>query len=102
MYLSEAAEALGLEPEIGEDGESCSFPWRKSRVELHADSAELTYLDESVSLAAPVLLCKGGEEMLLPVESFCEAIQIGLLYDVEFDHLYCTLAARDWELPQVY
>ena len=102
VYLSEAAEALGLEPEIGEDGESCAFPWRKSRVELQAESDELRYLDESVRLEAPVLLCRGGEEMLLPVESFCEAIQIGLLYDEEFDHLYCTPAAGDWELPQGY
>ena len=102
IYLSEAADALGLEPEIGEDGESCSFPWRKSRVEFQAENDELSYLDESVQLEAPVLLCKGGEEMLLPVESFCDAIQIGLLYDEEFDHLYCTPGAGDWELPQGY
>ncbi len=102
VYLSEAADALGLEPEIGEDGQRCSFPWRKSRVELQAESDELNYLEESVRLEAPVLLCRGGEEMLLPVESFCQAIQIGLLYDEEMDHLYCTPGAGDWELPQGY
>jgi peptidoglycan/xylan/chitin deacetylase (PgdA/CDA1 family) len=102
VYLSEAAQALGLEPEKSEDGLRCAFPWRKSRVELQADGAALTYREESVPLEAPVLLCKGGEELLLPVESFCEAIQIGLLYDEEYDHLYCTPAAGNWELPQGY
>ena len=102
IRLPSAAQILGLEPEMSEDGESCAFPWRKSRVELQAESDELRYLDESVRLEAPVLLCRGGEEMLLPVESFCEAIQIGLLYDEEFDHLYCTPAAGNWELPQGY
>lgn len=102
VYLSEVAQALGVQTELGEEVESCAFPWRKSRVELQAGSSELRYRDESVPLEAPVLLCKGGEEMLLPVESFCDGIQIGLLYDEEYDHLYCTPAAGDWELPQGY
>ena len=96
------ARILGLEPDWSEDGESCSFPWRKSSVQLRAGSESMRYLDKDAPLDAPLLLCDGGSDMLLPVESFCDGAQIGLLYDEEFDHLYCTPAAGDWELPQGY
>ena len=102
MRLSTLAGILGLEPEWSEDGQSCTFPWRKSSVQLRSGSESMTYLDAEAPLDAPVLLCDGGSDMLLPVESFCDGAQIGLLYDEEFDHLYCTPGAGDWELPQGY
>ena len=102
VRLTEVAGALGLELEPGEDGESVSFNWRRSRVTLRPYSTTLTYQDKDFELAAPVLLCDGGAEMLVPVESFCEGCQIGLLDDVEFNHLYCTPGAGNWELPQGY
>ena len=78
VRLTEVAGALGLELEPGEDGESVSFNWRRSRVTLRPYSTTLTYLDKDFELAAPVLLCDGGAEVLVPVESFCEGCQIGL------------------------
>lgn len=102
IRLSQAAQILGLEPVWSEDGQSCTFPWRKSSVELTANRDSMRYLDDEAPLDAPILLCDGGSDMLLPVESFCEGAQIGLLYDEEQDHLYCTPAAGNWELPQGY
>ena len=102
VRLSEVADALGLELEPGEDGESVAFNWRRSRVSLRAYSSTLHYLDKDYELDGPVLLCDGGAEFLVPVESFCLGCQIGLLDDVEYNHLYCTPGAGDWELPQGY
>lgn len=102
VRLAEAVSAIGAELEHEEGSETFSFPWRKSQVTLQAYSTDLIYLDESRVLEAEALLCDGGEELLVPVESFCLGAQIGLLYDEENDHLYCTPGAGDWEIPQGY
>ncbi|MBO5555905.1 MAG: polysaccharide deacetylase family protein [Oscillospiraceae bacterium] len=98
VKLSQATEAIGAELERLDDL-SFRFPWRKSQVELTANSRTMRYKDQAVTLAAEPLLCDGGEDLLVPVESFCEGLQIGRFYDEEFDHLYCTPGAGDWELP---
>lgn len=38
----------------------------------------------------------------IPIEAFCDENHIGMLYDEEYDHLYCTVAAGDWELKPGY
>ena len=41
-------------------------------------------------------------EKYIPIEKYCSDNHIGTLFDEEFDRLYCTYAAGDWELPQGY
>ena len=48
------------------------------------------------------LLCRGGDDLLVPVEKFCADAAIGTWMDEEFDHLYCTPAAGEWVLPEGY
>ena len=101
VKLSEVARALDLELERDGQG-GFAFDWRKSRVELAGDSDTLRYLDEDRALEGPALLCQEGEDLLVPVESFCDGAEIGLLYDEENDHLYCTPGAGNWAVPEGY
>lgn len=98
VKLSEAAEALGVEPEI--DGNDISFVWRRKDVNMAVDSAKLTYREKEVELDAALTVYR--DEIWVPVDSFCEALDISLLYDEEFDHLYCTPGAGNWELQPGY
>ncbi len=102
LKLSEAAAALGAETAHAADSGDFSLPWRKSEIALSAGRASLRYLDEERPLDAPPLLCSGGEDLLVPAESFCAAAEIGFLYDEEYDTLYCTPAAGDWAMPENY
>ena len=102
LRLSEAAEALGAELAHPAGSGDFSFPWRKSEVQLTADSLTARYLDRERQLDAAPLLCGGGEDLLIPAESFCAAAEIGCFYDEEFDTLYCTPAAGAWALPENY
>ena len=99
MKLSETAQALSLELAQREDG-AVSFTWRSRTAELAPDSDQLTLDGEARALAAPVIRYR--EELWLPVESVCEALDISLFYDEEYAHLYCTPAAGNWELPEGY
>ena len=101
VKLSEAAAALGAEL-TRDDGGGFSFPWRKSAVRLLADCAEARYLEEDRTLSAPPLLCAGGADLLVPVEDFCAAAEIGYFYDEEQDTVYCTPASGGWALPEGY
>lgn len=98
IKLSEAAQALGAEPEIA--GDEVSFVWRRRDVNMAVDSAKLTYGEKEAELTAPLTVYR--DEIWVPVESVCDALEIGLLYDEEFDHLYCTPGAGDWELKEGY
>ena len=100
VRLSQLAEALGSALE--RDGESFSFAWRKSRVELQADRLSARYLDRDWQMEAVPLLCRGGEDLLVPAKGLCDAAQIGFLADEETNSLYCTPATGDWELPEGY
>jgi len=102
VLLSEAAQALGSALEHGEGSGDFSFAWRKSAVELSAQSTQARYLDRERELDAPPLLCSGGDDLLVPLESFCAAAEIGYFYDEEPDAVYCSPAAGDWELPENY
>ena len=94
--LTEIAEALGVMLE--HDGDAFAFAWRKDRVSLQSGSTVLRYLKEDHTLAAETIPYEDGRDLLVPIESFCEGTQIGYLYDEEFDHIYCTPGAGDWEV----
>ena len=100
MKLTKALAASGIK--VRREGSVFCFPWRKSEVVIDAGSELLNYREEPYRMQAPALVCQGGEELLVPIESFCDGIQIGVLYDEEYDHLYCTPAAGNWEIPQGY
>lgn len=97
VKLSETAQALNLELEQTEEG-AVSFIWRSGTAELAPNSDQLTLDGETRALAAPVIRYR--EELWLPVDSVCEALDISLFYDEEYAHLYCTPGAGNWELPE--
>lgn len=45
---------------------------------------------------------KHFESEYVEVYEFCSEMKIGTLFDEEYNHLYCTAAAGEWELPQGY
>jgi len=100
LRLSEAADALGVTLE--HEGDSFTFAWRKDYVSLQSGSAMLRYRGEDHALAAGTIPCDDGADLLVPIESFCEGAQIGYLYDKKYDHIYCTPAAGNWEVPAGY
>lgn len=99
VKLTELAEALQLELSLETDG-SFSFSWYGETVSSKAGSPVLYKEDGAMALKGPVKVYR--EEIYVPVESFCELLDIGLLYDEEYSHLYCTIAAGDWELAEGY
>lgn len=98
VKLFEAAEALNIEPVT--EGESVSFTWRRKPVAMELSSTALLYGEREAELASELLMYRN--ELWIPVESFCEALDISLLYDEEFDRLYCTPGAGNWELKGGY
>lgn len=101
IKLSDAAQLLESELTANDDG-SLSFSWRKGTAVLRAEDCDMDYLDKSHTLDAPPILSERGADMYVPVVSFCDAIEVGTLYDEEFDTLYCTPGRGGWELPQGY
>lgn len=87
MYAKLNAVAQAIGAELSHDGDTFSFPWRLSEVQIKEDEG---------------VLCDGGDNLYIPVLDFCEKAQIGVFDDEEETHLYCTPAAGDWELPQGY
>lgn len=87
MYAKLDAIADALDLEVTQEGDAFSFPWRLSTIELASSDG---------------LLCDGGTNLYVPVEDFCSKAQIGIFDDEEEEHLYCTPATGDWELPGGY
>ena len=94
--LSEITDALGVPLE--HEGDAFGFDWRKDHVSLASGSAALRYLEDDHTLAADTVPYEDGTDLLVPIESFCKGAQIGYLYDEEFDHIYCTPGAGNWEV----
>lgn len=99
VKLPELTGALGLALEAGEEG-AFSFQWDGESVSGRAGSPVLYIRDGAVALTAPMISYKG--EIYVPVVPFCELLNIGLYFDEEYSHLYCTVAAGDWALPEGY
>ena len=100
--LADVAEALGAELTVDEEENGYSFPWRKSEAAVIVGASEVTYMDTERELDGEVLLSEEGEEVLVPLESFCRAIDVSWYYDAEYDTVYCTPGAGDWPLPEGY
>ena len=100
--LSEITHALGTEPEHSKEENVFSFPWRKSEVTVTADSDVLIYLDSERKMAGNAVLSSDGDDLLVPVESFCEGAEIGYYFDEEYNTVYCTPGSGDWQLPENY
>jgi len=100
--LSEIAAAEGFclqqEPETGET----SFPWRLGTVAVQPDSAAVQVPEAERTLDVPVRKTEDGSDLLVPVLSFCDALEIGTWQDEDTGALYCTAGAGDWELPGGY
>ena len=96
VKLSEIAEALGVRVTHEQGSVRFDFDWRKSHVTVSAGTDEMEYLGETYRLSSEPLLCSGGDDLLVPVETFCAGTQVGYFYDEEYDHIYCTPAAGHW------
>ena len=102
VKLSEAVEAIGAKLEHEDKSADFAFDWRLGRVSLKAGDANVNYLGSDMKMASPAIHCSAQNDLYVPVESFCEAAQIGYYYDEEFDTIYCTPASGSWELPEGY
>lgn len=98
MKLSEAAEALDLS--LQEEDGSISFQWYGEQISLEPDTAILYQDGIAYGMKGRAVTCRG--EVYIPVESFCDALDISLFDDEEYSHLYCTPGAGDWELAEGY
>lgn len=97
VKLTELAGALELELSLEEDG-SFSFLWNGERIGGKAGSPALYVQDGAIAMQGPVKTYR--EDVYVPVESLCELLNIGLYYDGEYSHLYCTVSAGEWEIPE--
>jgi peptidoglycan/xylan/chitin deacetylase (PgdA/CDA1 family) len=98
MRLAEAAEALGLE--LKEEDGVVSFVWRRKDVRFTLGEGGFQYGDRSLTLEpAPAAYQR---EPWVPVQAFCDALEISVFLDEEEQHLYCTPGAGDWALPEGY
>ena len=102
VLLSEVADALQVPLDHPEGSDEFGFAWRKDYVSLHSESYFLRHLGKDTILGSETILCRDGSDLLVPLRDFCEGTQIAYLYDEEFDHIYCTPAAGNWEIPRGY
>ena len=98
--LTAITQALGCD--LTHDGKTFTFPWRKSEVSLTAKSSVLTYRDTEYKLLANAVLTSVGTDLLVPLKSFCDAVEIGYYYDEAYDTIYCTPGAGHWPIPENY
>jgi len=96
VSLREAVEALGKELSL--DGMTAGFEWRGAEVSLSADDTAVCYGEKQAELAMTPF--SYGEELMVPLQSFCDALEIGYFEDAEYSHLYCTPGAGSWELKE--
>ncbi len=106
VKLSEVASALNLKVTHEANTPDYAFSWRKDTVSLSAEKAAAVYLGEERELDAKPLPCSGGEDLYVPVESFCRAAEIGFYRDTDEEtgktSYYCTPGAGDWAIPENY
>ena len=102
VKLSEALDAIGAPFTHEDKSDVFEFDWRLGRVTLTAGDTAVNYLGSDMDMTAPAIHCSAQNDLYVPVESFCAAVQIGYLYDEEFDTIYCTPASGSWELPEGY
>ena len=98
VRFQEFAEALGAE--LSEEDGILSFTWQDAAVGCKPGNPALYVRGEAVALRTPVKTYRN--ECYVPVEPLCGLLHIGMFYDEEYAHLYCTVAAGDWQIPAGY
>lgn len=98
VRFQEFAEALGAE--LSEEDGILSFTWQDAAVGCKPGNPALYIRGEAVALRTPVKTYRN--ECYVPVEPLCGLLHIGMFYDEEYAHLYCTVAAGDWQIPAGY
>lgn len=98
VRFQEFAEALGAE--LSEEDGILSFTWQDAAVGCKPGNPALYIRGEAVALRTPVKTYRN--ECYVPVEPLCGLLHIGMFYDEEYAHLYCTVAAGDWQIPEGY
>ena len=98
VRFQEFAEALGAE--LSEEDGILSFTWQDAAVGCKPGNPALYIRGEAVALRPPVKTYRN--ECYVPVEPLCGLLHIGMFYDEEYAHLYCTVAAGDWQIPEGY
>ena len=108
VLLSEVADALDTSYTHEKGSSKFSLSWRKDSILLSADENSAVYLGTGRPLDSAPILCSGGDDLYVPVESFCQAAEIGFYPDTvtseEAEHVtyYCTPGAGDWAVPENY
>lgn len=98
VRFQEFAEALGAE--LSEEDGILSFTWQDAAVGCKPGNPALYIRGEAVALRSPVKTYRN--ECYVPVEPLCGLLHIGMFYDEEYAHLYCTVGAGDWQIPEGY
>ena len=98
VRFREFAEALGAE--LSEEDGIISFTWQDAAVGCKPGNPALYIRGEAVALRTPVKTYRN--ECYVPVEPLCGLLHIGMFYDEEYAHLYCTVGAGDWQIPEGY
>ncbi|MCI7137035.1 MAG: polysaccharide deacetylase family protein [Candidatus Limivicinus sp.] len=98
VRFQEFAEALGAE--LSEEDGILSFTWQDAAVGCKPGNPALYIRGEAVALRTPVKTYRN--ECYVPVEPLCGLLHIGMFYDEEYAHLYCTVGAGDWQIPAGY
>ena len=98
VRFQEFAEALGAE--LSEEDGILSFTWQDAAVGGKPGNPALYIRGEAGALRTPVKTYRN--ECYVPVEPLCGLLHIGMFYDEEYAHLYCTVAAGDWQIPEGY
>ena len=98
VRFQEFAEALGAE--LSEEDGILSFTWQDAAVGCKPGNPALYIRGEAVALRTPVKTYRN--ECYVPVEPLCGLLHLGMFYDEEYAHLYCTVAAGDWQIPEGY
>ena len=86
--------------ELSEEDGILSFTWQDAAVGCKPGNPALYIRGEAVALRTPVKTYRN--ECYVPVEPLCGLLHIGMFYDEEYAHLYCTVAAGDWQIPEGY
>ena len=106
VKLSEFASVLDMAVTHEKGTPDYEVAWRKDKVTLSAEKDSAVYLDQERPLDAKPIPFSGGDDLYVPVKSFCLAAEIGFYNDYHAEDgsrtYYCTPGAGDWKIPENY
>ena len=100
VLLPDVMNAIKSEAIFNNAKKCYEFTWREKECSVSAESKTLIYGDKSYEMEAPTFTFRGNDNLYVPVESFCEGLEIGTLYDKANFRLYCTPATGNWQLQE--